>query len=79
MNCCYNVSIGTYVLYVLLYLAISSDCNLESACVRKDCDHPRARSWVQCSCCNEWYHCVCEEAAYSDMKKKDYVFVCKKC
>ena len=27
--------------------------------------------------CNEWYHCMCEGVSYSDVKKDNYVFVCK--
>ena len=26
-----------------------------SACVKQQCDHVRACSWDQCSCCEQWY------------------------
>ena len=51
----------------------------ESACVNNQCDHVRARIWVQCCCCEQWYHCVCVGAAYSDVKKDNYVFTCSNC
>ena len=57
----------------------ASEHGHESACARKDCPHPRARSWVKCSNCNEWYHCMYERASYSDVQNDDYVFVCKNC
>ncbi|CAI8040201.1 hypothetical protein GBAR_LOCUS22402, partial [Geodia barretti] len=30
-----------------------------SKCVCGTCEHTRARNWVQCERCTQWYHCVC--------------------
>ncbi|CAI8050218.1 hypothetical protein GBAR_LOCUS27607 [Geodia barretti] len=43
-------------------------------CVAGTCEHTRARNWVQCERCTQWYHCVCVKISLT--KARDGTFNC---
>ena len=46
-------------------------------CERKKCSHKSAHTWLQCSKCNGWHHCIC--AGVSHSRAKSMRFVCAAC
>ena len=46
-------------------------------CERKKCSHKSAHTWLQCSKCNGWHHCIC--AGVSHSRARSMCFVCAAC
>ena len=47
------------------------------SCTEGSCQHPRARNWIQCDICKDWYHCLCAKVKAAEAES--CVFKCNSC
>ena len=67
-----NQKVGTKSLLKLLLVLVGvSDCS------SKKCSHSLARSWVNCSECSLWFHCICVGLTFKLASSES--FVCNNC
>ena len=65
------------IIVINAYFALSThnffSLAVESGCIDGQCAHPRAKYWVSCDVCGEWFHCLCVKVDVKAVKDLDYL------
>ena len=61
------------------YLLAAGIVEKKTGCSMEQCQHKKARNWVQCNKCLGWWHCICANITHKKAGNNSFQFSCIDC